>query len=161
MDKTLWGVIVGGLIAFVSQNAVEFFKARHERAKAAALVRAYLVGLLDITEHRRHVELAQAVVEQWKAGKNLYYVFHISDALRNDLIETGDLTKQTSFLKKDEAAELARFIGAMQAIRVNMALLSAPEFQARPIDDRISNVEWTLRQWFRAKDIALKLINRL
>lgn len=135
MDKALLGVIVGGLIAFVGQNLVESIKTRRIRLKTEALVRAYLVGILDITEHLQHVEY--------------------------DLIETIDLSRQTRFLKKDDAADLARFIAAMQAIRINMARLSNPAFRKQPFERRVAHVEWTLQQWFRAKDIAQELINRL
>ena len=134
MDKALLGVIIGGLAAFVGQNFVEFVKTRRDRLKAQSLVRAYLVGILDITEHLQHVEY--------------------------DLIETGDLPKQTNFLRKDDAADLARFITAMQAIRINMARLSNPSFKKQPMERRIAHFDWTLQQWFRAKDIAQGLINR-
>ena len=135
MDKALLGVIIGGLIAFVGQNFVEFVKTRQNRLKTEALVRAHLVGILDITEHLQHVEY--------------------------DLIETVDLSRQTCFLRKDDAADLARFIAAMQAIRINMTRLSNPAFRKQPFERRVAQVEWTLQQWFRAKDIAQQLINRL
>ena len=135
MDKALLGVIIGGLLAFAGQNFVEFVRTRRDRLKAEAFVRAYLVGILDITEHLQHVEY--------------------------DLIETGDLPKQTNFLRKDDAADLARFIAAVQVIRINMARLSNPAFKRKPMERQIADVEWTLQQWFRAKDIAQGLINRL
>jgi hypothetical protein len=135
MDKALLGAIIGGSIAFVGQNFVEFAKTRRDRLKAEALVRAYLVGIIDITEHLQHVEY--------------------------DLIVTGDLPRQTNFLRKDDAADLARFIAAMQAIRINMARVNNPAFKMQSIDRRIAHVDWTLQQWFRAKEIAQGLINRL
>ena len=135
MDKALLGVVVGALIAFAGQNFVEFIKTRRNRLKTEAIVRAYLVGILDITEHLQHVEY--------------------------DLIETIDLPRQTSFLKKNDAADLARFIAAVQAIRINMTRLSNPAFRKQPMERRVAHFEWTLQQWFRAKDIAQGPINRL
>ena len=129
MDGTLVGVVVGGLIAVVGQNAIEFFKNRRERKKAKSLVRAYLVGLIDITEQRGHVKLAEGVLERWRAGDDIPFAYFGSESLRNDLIETGELSKQTGYLNKDDAGDLARFIAAMQAIRINMAMLSNPTFK--------------------------------
>ena len=98
-------------------------------------------------------------MESWE--RYTVRVFWLGLLLRNDLIETGELSKQTSYLHKDDAADLARFIAAMQAIRINMAMLSNPAFKERVLETRIAHVEWTLKQWFRAKGIADELIKRL
>ena len=79
MDGTLLGVIVGGVIAVVGQNAVEYFKNRRDREKAKSLVRAYLIGLVDITEQRGHVKLAEGVLEHWRAGNDIPFAYFGSD----------------------------------------------------------------------------------
>jgi hypothetical protein len=161
MSDALIGVIVGGAIGLLGSLFAAGLTARRERQKAEALVRAYLIGILEITEAREHVKLARHVIACWRAGDDIPFEFFGNDTLKNDLVEVGELAKQTTYLNRDDAANTARFITLLQAVRINMNMLSSDKFKALPIDRRLAHVEWALNQWLRAVEIASRLIDRL
>jgi hypothetical protein len=165
MSDALLGVVIGGAIgllgSFLGPNLAAHLSSRRERQKAQALVRAYLIGILEISEARDHVRRAQAVLASWGSGNDITFEFYAGDSLKNDLVESGELAKQTSYLNEDDAADLARFISKLQAVRVDMALMSTPQFKSRPIESRIATVSWAVDQWLAAVEMAKKLIARL
>ena len=87
---------------------------RQMRSKRA-LVRAYLVSILDIALSRGHADRANAVLAAWKAGQadvGVTIFGSQTDAV-GDPVASGELLKQAGFLAMDDAADLARFIGSL------------------------------------------------
>jgi hypothetical protein len=163
MINQLWGVVIGGLLGLGGATLTPWLAARRDRMRSRALVRAYLVSILDIALSRGHADRANAVLAAWKAGQadvGVTIFGSQTDAV-GDPVASGELLKQAGFLAMDDAADLARFIGSLRAVRIDMDRLSTPEFKASPIAAKISALEWTVSEWDRAKGIAERLIKRL
>jgi hypothetical protein len=159
----LWGVVIGGLIGLAGATLTPWLAARRDRLRARALVRAYLVGILEITESRGHLARAQAMLERWKGGDttaNLITYGSQSDSV-GDPVANGDLLKQAAFLDPADAADLARFILSLRAIRIDLDAASTEPFKNAPMPRRIAALEWTIAEWIKGEAVASRLISRL
>jgi hypothetical protein len=158
----LWGVVVGGLLGLGGATLTPWLAARRDRSRAKAYVRAYLVSILDIAEARGHVDRAKAVLEAWRSGNDVQISqFGSQSEAIGDPVASGELLKQAGFLGPDDAADLARFIQRLRAVRIDLDAGSNSEFKQLPLENRIARLEWTFDQWLKAKEIAEKLIVRL
>lgn len=159
----LWGVLIGGLIGLAGATLAPYLAARRDESRSRALVRAYLISLLEIAEARGHTELAERVLAEWRRGNDLSLEYFGSDedAAKADPVANGDLLRQASFLKKEDAADLARFVAILRAVRIDLIAMSLPQFKALPLQGRIQRLEWTLKHWLRGADIAQRLADRL
>jgi hypothetical protein len=163
MINQLWGVIIGGLLGLGGATLTPWLAARRDRARSRAFVRAYLVSILDIAEARGHVERAKGVLEQWRSGKGdvqISYFGSQSEAV-GDPVASGDLLKQAGFLSPEDAADLARFVQRLRAVRIDLDASSTPEFKQAALEIKIARLQWTIDQWLKAKEIAERLIVRL
>jgi hypothetical protein len=163
MVNQLWGVIIGGLLGLGGATLTPWLAARRDRARSRSFVRAYLVSILDIAQARGHVARANAILEAWKAGNadiEIKYFGSQSEAI-GDPVASGDLLREAGFLAMDDAADLARFIGSLRAVRIDIDKIGTQEFKAAPIADKILSLQWTVNEWDRAKGIAEGLILRL
>jgi hypothetical protein len=163
MVSQLWGVVIGGLLGLGGATLTPWLAARRDRTRLRAYVRAYLVSILDIAHARGHVARANDVLGAWRAGNTAIEINTFgsqTDAI-GDPVASGELLKEAGFLGMDDAADLARFIGSLRAVRIDMDKLGTPGFRAAPIADKITALQWTVNEWDRAKGIAEGLIKRL
>ena len=163
MSSQLIGVVIGGLIGLAGATLAPWLAGRRDRTRARAFVRAYLVSIVEIAQSRGHVARGNAVLEQWKAGKtdvDITTSGSQSEAL-GDPVASGELLKQTAFLDPDDAADLARFISSLRAVRIDLDALNNEQFKARPIEVKIAALQWTIDEWAKAEASAKKLIERL
>jgi hypothetical protein len=155
--KAYDAVVLGGA------TLTPWLAARRDRRRSRAFVRAYLVSILEIAKSRGHVERANSVLAAWKVGQidvDITTFGSESDAI-GDPVANGEMLKQAGFLAMDDAADLARFIGSLRAVRIDMDKISTPEFKASAVAAKISALEWTVSEWDRAKGVAENLIKRL
>jgi hypothetical protein len=117
MPSQLIGVVIGGLIGLAGATLGPWLAARRDKARAKAFVRAYLISIVEIAQSRGHVARANALLEQWRAGKTDVDITTFgsqSDAI-GDPVASGELLKQAALLDPDDAADLARFVGSLCA----------------------------------------------
>jgi hypothetical protein len=164
METAMWenllSVALGGAIGLLGPVLAPSLAERRDAKKARAIVRAHLIGVLDITEARQHVPNGIAVIAAWRAGQDLKFEYFGSDVDKNDQT-ISQLMDQVAHLNKHDAAELAKFIGIWRAVRINMERSEDGWLNQQPLDVRIRFVEWPLEQWARANAIARGLIARL
>jgi hypothetical protein len=163
VSSQLLGVLIGGLIGLAGATLTPWLAGRRDRWRARAFVRAYLVSILEIAESRGHLARAKAMLERWKAGDtdaSLITYGSQSDSV-GDPIANGDLLKQTAFLNPVDAADLARFIGSLRAVRIDLDASSTEPVKTAPMQKRIAALEWTIAEWTKAEAIASRLIARL
>src|ERR1700691_4341476 len=86
MWENLLSVALGGAIGLLGSVLAPSLAQRRDAKKARAIVRAQLIGVLDISEVRRHVPDAMAVVAAWRAGQDLKFEYFGTE------IEKGDPT---------------------------------------------------------------------
>jgi hypothetical protein len=66
-DKSALGSGHRGLLGLGGATLTPWLAARRDRMRSRALVRAYLVSILDIALSRGHADRANAVLAAWKA----------------------------------------------------------------------------------------------
>lgn len=161
MDFTLIAVVIAAFLAFASNLGMRWWERRQEARSLAAALRGEMITIIDLTNRRGYVELAeQEYLPKLRAGENLAMPRWVDPR-----ITAGDLARynypvysanigRLGLLGADKSERVSRIYGMWMAVAVDLVNFATGMWDPYPIEAKIHVIEEDLQIWRDSVDLA-------
>jgi len=157
----LWGVALGGAIGVAGTVATALIDRRGRRQALRAAFRAEIKAIIEITEARKHEDLAIEVAKRFRGGEDVTLTyFGIDDgAARNPIFDAN--VGRIGELGATFAAKVSEFYMGVLANRTTMRAFSEGQMDDHSTTKRAEQIEADLEIWRRTKLVGEWLVREL